>query len=305
MCTQSDSLAGSNTEALGRRNPRRGTQKPVVYREESQGDAESEESDDVHMADGAEKADDDDAIMEEPEESDSLDYDEEEVAPRKRSSNRRRSSSDVAEPSRKSSRSNKFTSSMAEQDNNDLLFDPDEEPGPAEPNGSDEPTAQERKPRAAPDSPHKSPARRHSEKRRTIQDDEDYSDEEDAHEDEDEDLSHAEDDEPLRIQRIIASRTERRTRWREIGASVNTSEITDGSRWIQNPSKSAETDDTFEERFLVKWSDLSFLHCSWESRRDLLDQVEGAKPYFSTFFKKSQDGYLFTPEERNDGGSLL
>jgi hypothetical protein len=29
--------------------------------------------------------------------------------------------------------------------------------------------------------------------------------------------------------------------------------------------------------------------------------VEGAKNYFSTFFRKSQDGYLFSSDERNDG----
>ena len=109
------------------------------------------------------------------------------------------------------------------------------------------------------------------------------------------------DEEPCKIQRIIASRTEKRSKWREICAKIHTSEIDTGSRWFQESPEDDEADDTFEERFLIKWAGLSYLHCSWENRKDLIDQVEGAKTYFSTFFRKSQDGYLFGPDERNDG----
>jgi len=60
-------------------------------------------------------------------------------------------------------------------------------------------------------------------------------------------------------------------------------------------------ENTFEERFLIKWSDQSFLHCSWELEADLLEQVEGAKTFLSSFFRKSENGLFYTSDERCDG----
>ncbi|KAL7559116.1 hypothetical protein ACA910_017527 [Epithemia clementina (nom. ined.)] len=106
------------------------------------------------------------------------------------------------------------------------------------------------------------------------------------------------DDNPLKVQRIIGSKSLRCRAWKEICTAMNTSEVDAGSVWHQKEQKD---DDMFEERFLVKWSDLSYLHCSWETAKDLEDQIENAKTYLNTFFRKSKDGFLFTPEQRCDG----
>ena len=237
------------------------------------------------------------------------DEEEEEEKPRSRRSTKRKSPRNddkVASPPRKSSRSTKFTSSMAEpSESSGLVLEvspfADEGKKKGRKRNSNGSTKDDNA--AEPDSPHKSPARRHAHKRLSIQPDEEVSDDEEPDDDESEEMESEEDQEPLKMQRIIASRTERRSKWREICRKINTSEIDDGSRWFQDMSEDLEGDDTFEERFLVKWTDLSYLHCSWENRKDLIDQVEGAKTYLSTFFRKSQDGYLFSPDERNDGTS--
>jgi hypothetical protein len=135
-------------------------------------------------------------------------------------------------------------------------------------------------------------------------DDDNYSD--DDGDDDDGAASHEaqedEDDETMKIQRILASRSETRKRWKEICGKMNSSEVTDGSRWFQgNPKSSEEDDQIIEERFLVKWNGLSYLHVTWETQQDLLDQVENAKGYMSTFFRKSTNGILFTQDERKDG----
>ena len=127
------------------------------------------------------------------------------------------------------------------------------------------------------------------------------------------------DDKPIKIQRIIAVRLETKRKWKEICKSMNTSEIENGSRWFQDNGNTKdekerndddvddgndnndEDDETFEERFLVKWADLSFLHCSWETKDDLFDQVEAAKTYLTNFFKKSVNGYLYDSDDRLDG----
>jgi hypothetical protein len=261
---------------------------------------------------------------------------------------RKSSSSSEKEPARKSSRSTKYTNSMADaEDNSDLLLEEEEETASTErkkssrkrsygtntSHGEDDNTddddddntagdsdsekkeskakSQKSKSKSSvPGTPLKSPARRHKQKRRTIQEDDGYSDDEEDQEDyasDETEVEDGEEDEPLKVQRILASRTELRSKWKEICTQINTSEITNGSRWLQPSHKgddntaNEDDDDTFEERFLVKWADLSYLHCSWETRSDLIDQVEGAKTYLSTFFKKSQDGYLFDADERNDG----
>ena len=122
-------------------------------------------------------------------------------------------------------------------------------------------------------------------------DSESSSEEEGSEDEEEQDM--------LKIQRIIASRSEPRRVWKEICNSMNTTEVTYGSRWFQEDDDSKE--DTFEERFLVKWSDMSYLHCSWETQQDLIEQVEGAKTYLTTFFRKSDNGLLFSADERCDG----
>lgn len=151
---------------------------------------------------------------------------------------------------------------------------------------------------------HKSPAVRHSTRRRQLRmevpvssDEESESSSESEQESEQEE---EEEEEALKIQRLLASRTETRATWKAICDPMNTSEIDHGSRWFQEAS-SDENSDQYQERFLTKWADLSYLHCSWECQEDLLEQVEGAKTYMTTFFRKSENGYLFSSEERCDG----
>ena len=195
-------------------------------------------------------------------------------------------------------------------------------------------TTAKKKPRASP--PHKSPARRHKQRRYSLkheiapsdQDENESDDDDDDDNNEDDELSYAsssssssqvsaemedeEEEEPLKIQRILASRTETRRKWHEICQSMNTSEIEFGSRWFQQASKTStspsshaapsdQDGDVFEERFLIKWADLGYLHCSWEIQEDLVEQIEGAKTYLTTFFRKSHNGLLFTADERCDG----
>ncbi|KAG7370276.1 DNA/RNA helicase, superfamily II, SNF2 family protein [Nitzschia inconspicua] len=131
---------------------------------------------------------------------------------------------------------------------------------------------------------------------------EDHGDESEEEEDDDED------DETMKMQRILASRSETRKKWKEICGKMNSSEVTDGSRWFQgNMTTNADNDhdvddeDIIEERFLVKWNGLSYLHVTWENQQDLLDLVDGAKTYMSTFFRKSTNGILFSQDERKDG----
>ena len=100
--------------------------------------------------------------------------------------------------------------------------------------------------------------------------------------------SGSEDD--FKIQRVIASKIESRKTWRNMLHGKNTSYIENGSRLLQD----AEEDLKLEERFFVKWAGLSFLHSSWESKEDLIDQVEGAKQYLT-------NGFICDADERMDG----
>ena len=155
----------------------------------------------------------------------------------------------------------------------------------------------------------------HRKKKVDDDDDKDYIDESDKDDDDteeeleddddDDDDDEEEEQEEMRIQRIIACRTQTHAAWKKTCEGMNTSEVDSGSRWFQEKNESntdaTASDDTFEERFLVKWDQLSFIHCSWETETDLKDQVENAKTYLTTFFRKAQNGVLYTADERCDG----
>eukprot|EP00978_Attheya_sp_CCMP212_P033462 scaffold135122_cov54-Attheya_sp.AAC.2 len=100
----------------------------------------------------------------------------------------------------------------------------------------------------------------------------------------------------LPIHRIIASRTETIQTWHKVCQTMNTSEVMNGSRWSQEKKQDCST----EERFLVKWRDLSYLHCTWETESDLL-LCENKKLYLGTFRRKNIGGLMFDEEERGDG----
>ena len=113
-----------------------------------------------------------------------------------------------------------------------------------------------------------------------------------------------EEEEEIKMNKVIACKSMKLREWKAVCAKMNTSEITNGSRWIQEVDDSVDL-ETYEERFLVKWNDLSFLHCSWETQRDLLEFCEGAKGRLSTFFRKARDCLLYDADERLDGVSFI
>jgi hypothetical protein len=108
-------------------------------------------------------------------------------------------------------------------------------------------------------------------------------------------------DSEMKIQKIIASRSETRKRWQEICSKINTSEIENGSRWIQEKDDDITTMDQLEERFFIKWVGFSFLHCSWETRRDLTKFIEKSSTLIRNFLTKFPSGLCFNAEERGDG----
>lgn len=303
-----------------RKNPRRGTSKVVPYPEENDG------VDDRMEVDG--------------EIADSFDADDEaQVGGRRRSSRTKKNiqndnendtskeNLEVASGRRTSSRATKFKSSMKELSDTafgDLLNDTKMDNNATirrKPSCNDEMSESEdgspqnlqrvskrsnptqaQKQKKQMDSPLKSPARRHKQHHRLSighhpaenSDSEESSGSSAEAEGDDEG-----EEEPFKIQRIIASRTEPRNVWARICAKMNTFEIDDGSRWLQDPVNKDDT--TFEERFLVKWSDHSYLHVSWETENDLTNLLEKGKNYLSTFFRKSEHGLLFSSDERCDG----
>lgn len=206
------------------------------------------------------------------------------------SSSGRRRGRGSATAERKSSRATKFQGNVNEVDEA-----ADESNNQAPGNSAEK--------KKSPASTHNSPRKRLSTKKPVYDVDTSEEEEEDRASDDDGGKKSGgesdEDEEKLKMERIIACRTETIKKWREIGSKMNTTEVTDGSRWFQEAAD-LQDDDT-EERFLIKWRDLSMLHCSWETKRDLLAEVENPKPYFSTFQRKNVDGLIYGEDERGDG----
>ena len=206
------------------------------------------------------------------------------------SSSRRRRGRGSIMAERKSSRATKFQGNVNEDDAAAADESNIQDPGDS---------AEKKK---SPASTHNSPRKRISTKKPVYDVDTSEEEEDLASEDDGEKKSGGEsdeDEEKLKMERIIACRTETIKKWREIGSKMNTTEVTDGSRWFQEATE-LQDDDT-EERYLIKWRDLSMLHCSWETKRDLLAELENPKPYFSTFQRKNIDGLIFDEDERGDG----
>ena len=215
-------------------------------------------------------------------------------------SNRRGTSKNTTR--RTSSRSNKFVASLKEPDgnsihdvfhlskgndsseedlyngNNDSLSSNERGSTIRQRNKNDSKHGENPRTKTVPLSPSKTKVVRHSSARKHIYK-EDLSDDESMMLSVEESSNEEHDDEPPKIQRIIAVRMETKRKWRDICTKINTSEIDNGSRWFQEEAYVVDEGelDKYEERFLVKWADLSFLHCSWEKEADLLDQVDHAK----------------------------
>jgi len=67
-----------------------------------------------------------------------------------------------------------------------------------------------------------------------------------------------------RIEQIIAYHKDTRKNWNCRFEKMNTSVIDNGSRLLEMYNLDNCNDDNLEERYLVKWAGLSFMHCSWE-----------------------------------------
>lgn len=152
----------------------------------------------------------------------------------------------------------------------------------------------------------KSPAKRHTKRRMTKKleyAESESSEESDSEIDDDDDDEEEEEGEEMKFNKIIAAQSMTLGEWEKKCSKMNTTEITNGSRWIQE--KTDRDPDKYEERFLVKWEGLSFLHCSWETEKDLIEFCEQAKTKMSTFFRKAENGLLYDADERLDGVSTL
>jgi hypothetical protein len=221
---------------------------------------------------------------------------------------------EAAVPTRKSSRSTAFRGEMKDPSNSiaDLLKIADAADANRAkskrtkrtssledtPSGeSDEESVPKRSTRVPP----KSPAKRHTRKRMSKAP-EHHSESSDAESDEESEEESEEEEEEMKFSKIIASKSLTLREWQGVTYNINTTEITNGSRWIQEAIPN-ENLDRFEERFLVKWNDLSHLHCSWETEKDLVEFCDGAKGRLSTFFRKSVGGLLYDADERLDGVS--
>ena len=179
-----------------------------------------------------------------------------------------------------------------------------------EQNSADSPPPTRKKPKSTQNNNKavvKSPAKRHSHRRmsKRLEYPQSESSEEENSEDEASEVDNDEEDsleeeEEIKMSKVIACRLMTLREWKVVCAKMNTTEITNGSRWIQEIDDSVDL-DLYEERFLVKWNDLSFLHCSWETEKDLVEFCEGAKTRLSTFFRKANGGLLYDADERLDG----
>lgn len=139
-----------------------------------------------------------------------------------------------------------------------------------------------------------SPRTSNKKKRKVIEESEDSdsnfdSDESDfvsSEEDETKNTGGDNDGDELKIDKILVSRTETLQKWKEIGKDMNTSEITNGSRWFQEEEKERSADSK-ELRYLIKWTDISYLHCSWENVKDLSTLVKNYDVKVKNFNKRN------------------
>ena len=106
-------------------------------------------------------------------------------------------------------------------------------------------------------------------------DDDDESDDSDAPRKKKKPKPAAEPDEPpVGIERLLCGFGLPKKAWRPWLAKMNTAQITDGSLFIQDDDERLPEDEEVRvSRYLVKWKQYSYLHCSWETERDLAEQV--------------------------------
>jgi hypothetical protein len=105
------------------------------------------------------------------------------------------------------------------------------------------------------------------------------------------------------IDKIIARRIDTLNNWKKRCEVMNTSEIECGSLWhgdFNHRNMIADSDgDMKEERFLVKWVDSAYIHCSWELKEVLLEKTVNGKSQLESFERRfGETGYRFDVGER-------
>jgi superfamily II DNA or RNA helicase len=103
--------------------------------------------------------------------------------------------------------------------------------------------------------------------------------------------SDSDEEDQFRIQLLLGSKKLLPAQWREIQADMNTREINRGSAWEMEEEEWNDTRTEPIEKFLVKWQHASYLHVSWETTRDLLDNVgPSAKAAINRFRQREARG---------------
>ncbi|RYG98846.1 hypothetical protein EON65_50940, partial [archaeon] len=100
------------------------------------------------------------------------------------------------------------------------------------------------------------------------------------------------DDMNYRIQHILGRRSLPAREWRKITDAMTTREITKGSAWQQPNEEYFDNSDIPVEKFLIKWAHASYLHVSWETEKDLVDNVgKAVKLQIKKFLQRESEGF--------------
>jgi hypothetical protein len=121
-----------------------------------------------------------------------------------------------------------------------------------------------------------------------------------------EDSSSSDEDEreEIVIDAIIACRRDTIENWNTRCKKMNSSEVMNGSLWSDPLSASFSQSrlQDVEERFLVKWAEMSYIHCTWEKEKVLVEQTANGTYQLNSFFKRfAESGYRFDVNERGEG----
>lgn len=117
-----------------------------------------------------------------------------------------------------------------------------------------------------------------------------------------EESSIEEEEDELWIGTIIARKVDTLANWDKRCITMNTSEVSNGSLWLFSNSYAGDRTTIVEERYLVKWKELSFIHLSWETEDNLLERTYNGKAQLAAFNKKcDESGYRYDEVERRNG----
>lgn len=116
------------------------------------------------------------------------------------------------------------------------------------------------------------------------------------------DVNEKEESIQYRIQHILGRKLMTPAEWREISDGKTTRELTKGSVWEQPDEEYYDPSEIPLEKFFIKWSHCSFLHCSWETEKDLLDNIgQSVKAQIKKFRAKEMAGGIDLFEDLSKG----